>query len=42
MDELFVFESELNAFRYHHPEYNNFEKVTYDNGQLAGYVASIK
>jgi hypothetical protein len=41
MEELFVMESELQAFKNRHPEYNNFEPVYNQYGDLAGYVASV-
>ena len=41
MAELFVFASELAAFKEINPEYNNFEEVKNKYGELAGYNASV-
>ena len=41
MAELFVFASELAAFKKSNPEYNNFEEVKNKYGELTGYNASV-
>ena len=41
MAKLFVCESELEAFKVRHPEYNYFEEQKDKFGTLVGYNASI-
>ena len=41
MEKLFVFESELSAFKVRHPEYNHFEEQKDDFGELIGYNALV-
>ena len=41
MEELFICASELSVFKARHPEYNNFEEVKDELGEVVGYNASI-
>lgn len=36
---LFVMESELSTFSKRNPDYNEFKRVYYKDGELAGYLA---
>lgn len=39
--ELLICASELSVFKAHHPEYNHFEEVKDEYGEVAGYNCSI-
>lgn len=41
MEELFICASELSVFKARHPEYNNFEEVKDQFGEVVGYNASV-
>lgn len=36
---LFIMVSELTIFSQRHPEYKNFKRVYYNDGEQAGYLA---
>ena len=42
MEELFVFETELEIFKQCHPEYNVYEEQYDKYGDLVGYIAKIE
>ena len=40
-EELFIFASELEAFKVRHPEYNEYKEVYNKDGELEGYIARV-